>query len=112
MMKSTILKSIFTIFLSLTLMASAILHDTTNDIKVKATFEGYDEMGYNFSYKVKEIQSTLIFEEIKEEFIEKYDLEGETYVGKTFELKYAIIESTDDDSDEEILVLKSLKLLE
>lgn len=110
-MKSQIIKSILIIILAFGLQSNSYISNTSMSLKLVAQYSGLDDMGYVFSYQEKGTNKTLTFDEVKDELIEKFDLDNDTYVGEKFEVTYAV--SKDEENDgEEILTLESLKLIE
>ncbi|MFY7670810.1 hypothetical protein ACOSP6_06945 [Tenacibaculum sp. MEBiC06402] len=110
-MKLQIIKPILIIVLAFSLQSNSYLANSSKSIKVTAQYDGLDDMGYNFSNEVKGVIKTLTFDEIKDELIEKFDLDNDTYVGEKFELTYSVSKS-DDEAIEDTLILESLKLVE
>ena len=113
-MKSITLKFTVIIILASILMASSVLNENKiNPIKIVAEYDGFDDMGYSFSYTLNEETETITFEEVKEELIKRYDLETDNSVGKKFEVTYSIREVDEDEDEDTVeLILNNLKIIE
>ncbi|WP_348746687.1 hypothetical protein [Tenacibaculum sp. 190524A02b] len=95
-------------------MASSVLtyYNTLDPIKIIGKYEGFDEMGYSFSFDTNGEVETITFEKVKKEFIIEFKLDEEITIGKKFEIIYSIVESEDDEDYSMELILESLKLVE
>lgn len=109
-MKLLFLKSIFLIFVA-TGFTTLKTNNNTNSNKttVIATFGGYDELGYNFSFINEEEEQVITFESISESLLKKYNLKDEAFIGKKFKITYTIEISENDEYDTETYILKDIK---
>ncbi len=105
-MKILVLKSIFilTFFMSATNKKASNLELET----LIATYKGYNDVGYSFTYydELLEDEVEFIFEKISEELLKKYNLNDDRYVGKMFEITIEYI--YDDKEEIDIPILKSI----
>ncbi len=107
-MKLLILKFISIAIVSLILMGSSFI--SIDSIKVEADYDGFDEeVGYIFSFTSDDEFESIIFEEVKEDYIKKFNLQEETSIGKRFEVTYTVVEIKNEDDFTFKYVLKSLK---
>lgn len=86
-------------------------------IEEYVSFDGYNESGYSFSYTEEESNNdeeseSLIFEEVSDEILAKYDLKSDTYKGKTFKVKYLVEETEDETENGEKITVASITLLD
>ena len=112
-MKALIFKSIFILFIATGYTTQKNIQVKFNEpTKVTATFEGYDEFGYNFTFiNSEEEEEILTFEVISEELLSKYNLKEDTYIGGKFEIVYDY-QTSEDDEETVTLVLQSIKKVE
>ena len=68
---------------------------------------------YGYGYYSFELgnQELLVFEEIKKELLNKYDLRTNQFEGKYFEIAYTIVTEDLDDEDFVVLRLNDLTLV-
>lgn len=81
------------------------------------SFDGYNGSGYSFSYTEEESNNdeeseSLIFEEVSDDILAKYDLKSGTYKGKTFKVKYLVDETEDETENGEKITVVSITLLD
>ncbi|MDY0779566.1 hypothetical protein [Tenacibaculum sp. IB213877] len=106
-MRTLILKSIFILFITTGFTINSAIQTTANPITVIATFDGYDEFGYNFLFTNDEDEEEIVsFETISAEILKTYNLKDETLKGEQFEITYEYI--TVEDEDEETTVEKAI----
>lgn len=110
-MKLLILKSIFLIFVATGFTTLKTNNTNSNETTVIATFGGYDELGYNFSFinEEEEEEEIITFESISESLLKKYNLKDEAFIGKKFKITYTIEISENDEYDTETYILKDIK---
>jgi len=98
-------------FILITLLITTVSFGILQDIiKVKATFDEYDDGIFSFS---DEEEGGYAFQRIDSVATSKYDLTDTKYVGKTFMVSYRIeTEIDEDDETYEIYAIMDLKLIE
>lgn len=93
-----------------TIASFAFVNKQEETITIKATFDGFEEGIYYFT---DEEDTSLYFETINEESIEKYNLLEEKFIGESFEITYKIETKIDEyDEEYEALSIVKLKLIE
>lgn len=75
----------------------------SNEEKIEA-LGTFITFGFGYYSFVLENGDEVIFEEIKKEVLEKYDLKSGKFQGKKFNLTYSIL--TEDLDDEDFVVLR------
>ncbi|CAM1368601.1 conserved hypothetical protein [Tenacibaculum sediminilitoris] len=109
-MKQVILKTIFALFIGINLSLTTNKQKLADPIKIVATFQGYDEYGYTFSFVNEEGDEDVItFETISEKILNKFNLKDNKFVTQEFEITYNY-ETSDDEID--IPVLYSIKKID
>ncbi|WP_417799316.1 hypothetical protein [Tenacibaculum sp.] len=109
-MKNTIIKTVFILFVGVGLAFTTQQNKLIDPIKTVATFQGYDEYGYTFSYENEEGDEDVIsFETISDKILKIYNLKEDKFVGQVFEITYDYKVS---DDEIETPVLQSIKKVE
>ncbi|MCK0130402.1 hypothetical protein MWU59_02710 [Flavobacteriaceae bacterium F08102] len=95
----------------ITLLSVSVGFSALQDIiKVKATFDEYDEGIYSFT---DEDERSYLFQRIDSVASKKYDLTDIKYVDKKFKVSYRMeTESDENDETYEIYAIMDLKLIE
>ncbi len=109
-MKSTIIKTVFVLFIGVGLAFTIKQSKLIDPIKTVAVFQGYDEYGYTFSFEDEEGDEDVItFETISEKILKIYNLKDDKFVEQKFEITYDYKVS---DDEIETPVLQSIKKIE
>ncbi|WGH75200.1 hypothetical protein P8625_14160 [Tenacibaculum tangerinum] len=109
-MKYTIVKTVFILFVGVSFALTTKQNKFIDPIKIVATFQGYDEYGYTFSFENEEGDEDVItFETISEELLKVHNLQDDTFIGEVFEITYDF-KVLDDEV--ETPVLQSIKKIE
>lgn len=107
-MKTLIIKSI--------LILSVIINYTTSNlttskdpVKVTATYNGFTELGYTFSFVNDDEEDEVItFESISEKLLDLYDLTDDNYIDERFEITFEY-KQIDEEDDTKVPVLQTIK---
>jgi len=90
--------------------------DETQDTEtITATYLGYDNGTYNFSYQEDGEEYEIYFDAISSEAKKQIDLDKKSYIGKVFEVTYIIsseIEESDDDESMESTLRTIINIIE
>ena len=109
-MKNTIIKTVFILFVGVSLAFATKQDKILEPIKTVATFQGYDEYGYTFLFENEEGDEDVItFETISEKILKIYNLKDNKFVDQVFEITYDYKVS---DDEIETPVLQSIKKIE
>nr|WP_299035538.1 hypothetical protein [uncultured Tenacibaculum sp.] len=109
-MKSTFIKTVFILFIGASLAFTTKQNKISDPIKTIATFQGYDEYGYTFSFEDEDGDEDVItFETISEKILKIYNLKDNKFVDQVFEITYDYKVS---DDEIETPVLQSIKKIE
>ncbi|WP_428740834.1 hypothetical protein [Tenacibaculum sp.] len=113
-MKAILIKTIFILFVTTSVFGVTVDNSNTVDpIKVRATFQGHDDYGYNFLFINDEgDEETITFEVIAEELLEIYNLNDKKFIDQEFEIVYDYETSENDDEIIEAPKLHSIKKIE
>ena len=94
------------------------LYDTAQDSKIIGVYDGNEGYGYNFITQHKDNGSdfTMTFQKVDDAVMKEFDLDGELFVNKKFEVTYnvKIVKSKDEDGfdqENEIYTITNLKAL-
>ncbi|TYP98878.1 hypothetical protein C7447_102196 [Tenacibaculum adriaticum] len=107
------MKTILQLFLLLTFVSFTTKKETIqNDpITIEATFDGFDEDGFSFSFTNDDDENeTIIFETISSDLLKKYDLKSDELIGEEFELTYKTQAPNDEDSDPTFVLMAIKKI--
>ncbi|GFD73953.1 hypothetical protein KUL156_35140 [Alteromonas sp. KUL156] len=102
-MRNIIIKTVFILFVGASLSFTTKQYKFTNPIKTLATFQGYDEYGFTFSFINEEGDEDVVtFETISDKILKMYNLKDNKFLEEEFEIIYEYKKS-DDDIEEPIL---------
>ena len=100
-----------TLIVLFTIVSLAFSKNTQETIKMNASFDGFEEGFYYFTDQ--EDDNNFYFETINKEAAEKYDLKGNQFIGKSFEVTYKIDSKIDENDEEyESFTIVKLNLIE
>ena len=111
-MKQGILKAVFILFIGVNLALTINKEHSIESQKVIATFNGYDENGYTFSFlNEDDYEEVITFEIVSEKILRAYNLKDNKFIDKEFEITYDY-QISDSDDEVEVPVLQTIKLIE
>ena len=111
-MKTGIIKAIFILFIATNLALTAKNKNTEDPTKVIATFQGFDDSGYTFSFTNDDDDEEVItFETVSEKILKTYNLKDSKFINQEFEITYDY-QASEEDEEVEVLVLQSIKKIE
>ena len=111
-MKQGILKAVFILFIGVNLALTINKEHSIEPQKVIATFNGYDENEYTFSFlNEDDYEEVITFEIVSEKILSAYNLKDNKFIDQEFEITYDY-QITDSDDEVEVPVLQTIKLIE
>ena len=111
-MKQGILKTVFILFIGVNLALTINKEHSIEPKKVVATFNGYDETGYTFSFlNEDDYEEVITFEIVSEKILSAYNLKDNKFIDQEFEITYDY-QITESDDEIEVPVLQTIKLIE
>lgn len=109
-MKLQAIKTVFILFTIASLSFTTKNTLTTTAIKVVATYQGFDEDGYTFTFvNDDEDEEVVTFVSVSDALLKKYDLKDVKFIDQEFEITYDYHVSEDEI---ETPVLQSIKIIE
>ncbi len=113
--KNIIFVLITLFFCNVTIQAQASNEDTET---ITGVFDGFDGEHFTFNYTNEEDEEDVIlFTKVKSEVLKKFNLKGEKFIGKTFNITFITETETeiDEDGDEQeytVRIIIDLELLD
>lgn len=111
-MKTGIIKAIFILFTATSLALTTKNENIEEPTKVIATFQGFDDSGYTFSFvNDDDDEEVITFETVSEKILKTYNLKDSKFIDQEFEITY-YYQASEEDEEIEVLVLQSIKKIE